>query len=170
MQRFGFSLLLVLPALPGLAQAQRTTIAIDKKDHLTFERVPFDATGKTLKTVATPHTRQVIIGRIDGRQPFGTDGEMPKYTLSKATVLFKSHVYHLPVSGMYNPWFGDELDKQFVRLTKVGYSLTIQAVFSDGAGSYLAEWKISNGSAQRTKLTSDDALVTGFFQTAPSHK
>ncbi|MDO7852199.1 hypothetical protein [Hymenobacter convexus] len=170
MRGFGFGLLLVLTTFQGWAQAQRTTIAIDKKDHLTFERAPFSADGKTFKTINSPHDGQTILVAINDKQPFGTDGEMPKYTLSKATVLFKGHVYHLPVSGMYNPWFGDKLDQQFVHLTKVGSALTIRAVFADGAGSYLAEWKISGNSAKRTLLTSDDALVTGFFQPNPSGK
>ncbi|WP_201978540.1 hypothetical protein [Hymenobacter rubidus] len=168
MSRIGIGFLLALPALSSQAQTQRTSVAIDKKDRLTFERVPFSATGKTFKYVANkqPNGTKTLIA-INGKPVFGTDGELPKYTLNKASVLFKRHSYLLPVSGMYNPWFGQKLDKQFVQLKKAGDTLTIQAVFSDGAGSYLAEWKIDGDSAKRTLLTADDAVVTGFFQSNP---
>ena len=171
MSRLGLSFLLILPGLSSQAQVQRTTIAIDKKNYLTFERSPFATAGNTFRYQETkPPAKPKILVAINGKQPFGTDGEMPKYVLTKATVLFKGHVYHLPVNGMYNPWFGDKLDKQFVRLTKVGYTLTIQAVFADGAGSYLAEWQIHDNSAKRTLLTADDELVMAFFRPAQHSK
>lgn len=165
MSRIVFGLLLALPALGSQAQTQRTSIAIDKKDRLTFERAPFSKTGKTFRYLARkqPNEPKTLVA-INGKPVFGTDGEMPKYTLTKASVLFKGRSYQLPVSDMYNPWFGQKMDKEFVHLKVVSYTLAIQAVFSDGAGSYLAEWKIEGDSAKRTLLTADDALVTGFFQ------
>jgi hypothetical protein len=164
MSKIGLSLLLMLPVSISQVQVRRTSIAIDKKDYLTFERSLFTKTGKTLTFRASKQLKEPkILVAINGKPPFGTDGEIPKYALTKVFVLFKGHEYHLPTEGMYNPWFGDKLDKQFVRLTKVGDRLTIRAVFSDGAGSYLTEWQIVGNVAKRTLLTADDELVTGFF-------
>ena len=163
--------LLILPALNTQAQVQRVTFQLNRTASITFEQAPFKAVGKTFKY---NESRELNVSKslttINGKPVFGTDGEMPRYILAKATLLLNGHSYHLQTDGMYNPWATAKMKREFIRLTQAGGSYKIQAVFSDGAGSYLAEWQVRNKVAKRTFLTADDELVTGFFQPGTSSK
>jgi hypothetical protein len=154
--------LLVLGASALQAQVSRASLQLSQHAVLKLEKRPFKAAGRTIKYA------QKIPVTIDGKPIFGTDGELPKSVLTKATLVLNGVPIALQTSGMYEPWPGAEATEQlnpaFFHLVKAGTAYKLQAVFSDGAGSYGAEWRIAGQSATRTVLTTDEATVIGFLQ------
>jgi hypothetical protein len=57
---------------------------------------------------------------------------------------------------MYNPWFGDGVNEKLFKIQKEGTELKLTGLFSDGAGTYGAEWLIVGKSSIRTSLTKDE--------------
>ena len=148
--------------------AQRGNVKLAANATLVLQRMPFQATGKVLKFNAGKGlngTKTLLDS--NGHPVFGSDGEVPQYILQKALLLIGSHQYNLRVDGMYNPWFGtgfkDGPNPHFFNLKKIGNSYRLQALFSDGAGSYAAEWVIIGASTRRTVLTADDEKLTEYF-------
>ncbi len=71
---------------------------------------------------------------IDRHVIFGTDGELPKTKLLDAVLTVGDKKYELAVDGMYNPWFGDYLNADFIKM-EVHYGLIqFTAVLADGIG------------------------------------
>ena len=88
---------------------------------------------------------------------FGSDGEIPKYKLIKATLKIKDKSYNLQVDNMYNPWTGDQLNVNFFKIIHSGENHhLLKCIFSDGAGSYSAYWKIEEKSSKREILSNDE--------------
>jgi len=159
------TLLLLLWAVLS-SQAQTATLRLAHGGVLTLQRAPFAAAGKTSGTY---HASYQDLDAVNGRPVFGTDGELPQYILRKATLLLNGVRYELKVTDMYNPWFGAGLRYQpnpdSFRLQKTGIAYRLQALLSDGAGTYMAEWKIVGKAATRTMLTEDeDQIVTTFYK------
>ena len=163
-------LALLFPASTIQAQVEKMSLKLNEGATLTLERIPFKAVGKALKFYESkvPHTSKFLVS-IDGQPVFGTDGDLPRYVLSKAVLSLNGRAYNLQVKNMYNPWFGSTAS-EFVTLTRIGSTCKLRAVFSDGAGSYLVEWKVSGNSAVRTLLTADDEIVTAFFTKSAPRK
>lgn len=88
---------------------------------------------------------------IDGKPIFGTDLDLPRNQLVKATIKIGKNTINLDVTCMYNPWFGKPDVKKFT-LKKAYGGYLISGYFSDGAGSYEAEWFVIENSAVRTRL------------------
>jgi len=98
--------------------------------------------------------------KIDGKGFFGGDYSIPKYKLSEAYVIQDGHKISLNVEGMYNPWFKDTsyVQKTF-RFTETNKGIEIFGVFSDAAGSYAAEWIISEKTAKRLQIGIEDEFL-----------
>ena len=58
---------------------------------------------------------------------------------------------------MYNPRFGFELSSQQFKIIKKAHDYLLYGYFSDGAGSYTAHWKITNGKSFRLKISNDES-------------
>ena len=100
---------------------------------------------------------------IDGAPFLGTDWEMPKSVLKRAYIEINGKEIELETFGMYNPWFV-YTKKEFFSVegwTESGW--IVRGFFSDGAGSYVAEWKIINGASIRTILSNDEYLIAKFY-------
>jgi len=101
---------------------------------------------------------------IDNSPLFGTDGGIPKYKLSKAILRIENKQYNLQVDNMYNPWFGDNLNQEFFEIIHHGENYHIlKSIFSDGAGTYAAEWIIEWNSSIRAILTKDETIIISYF-------
>ena len=88
---------------------------------------------------------------IDDKPVFGTDWELPKKQLNRASLKLAGNSIDLDVSCMFNPRFGKLRAGDFsIKKNEGGYLL--HGSFSDGAGSYEAEWLIIQNAAVRTKL------------------
>ncbi len=88
---------------------------------------------------------------VDDKPVFGTDWDLPRNQLVKATFKIGTNKISLDVSCMYNPWFDKPNPKDF-KVTKAEGGHVITGHFSDGAGSYEAEWLVIQNSSIRTHL------------------
>ena len=82
--------------------------------------------------------------KIDGKDYWGTDGEMPKTEYKSITIIFNDTKLQLPKEALEN------LFEPNLSLTKVNFDkdkdiIYISAMNSDGAGGYLVIWKIEKG-------------------------
>lgn len=90
---------------------------------------------------------------------FGTDSIIPHTVLKKLTVKQGAKRTSLDVSFMYDPWF-ERLDKSRFKVRVYdGGSLVLTGLFSDAAGSYVAEWLIVDAIGVRTLLSNESSVV-----------
>lgn len=109
------------------------------------------------------------ICRINGHIPFGSDFGIPKTYVKSITVSYQGKSYSLDVSDMYDAWGARPLEvKGAVRYfggkcfdTK---NCQLRGLFSDAAGSFVAEWQIVGGLPFRTVLTSSNDVVHLFMK------
>jgi hypothetical protein len=106
---------------------------------------------------------------IDGRFVFGSAGEIPTTYVKSITATFRERSYSLDVSQMYNAWGGRPLEvkgavRYFGGRCSDPMNCTLRGLFSDAAGSYVAEWQIADGISVRTVLTSSGDIVGDFIR------
>jgi hypothetical protein len=82
--------------------------------------------------------------------------ELPRTQLSQLKIYINNKPVALNVSGMFNPRFGYELSEQQFKLVKKGVTYLLYGYFSDGAGTYTAHWKVSNGKSVRLRISNDE--------------
>lgn len=120
---------------------------------------PFDRHSHTLKTCQVEETSFICL--IDGRPFLGTDGQEPHAVLQNAFVVSKGKRLPLDVHGMYDPWVG-EFQKTAFSAVAIDGGWAIRGCFSDGAGFYVAEWRVVDGATLRTILSGDEAIANTF--------
>lgn len=84
------------------------------------------------------------IDLIDNKQYWGMDGGMPTTQFEKIIIKIGQKTILLPktaIEGLYQPSFHN-VEVNYDNENEIIY---IQTVNSDGAGSYLAIWKVENG-------------------------
>jgi len=113
----------------------------------------FDSTKHTIKYCEVgPHSdpwKGVCL--IDGRPVFGAGWEIPYTVLDEAYVMIGQKKIVLDISSMYNPWV-EFPNKEFFSINQTEGGIIINAKFSDGDGSYEAQWFIIEGTSVRLKL------------------
>jgi hypothetical protein len=106
--------------------------------------------------------------KVDGKWPFGTPPcELPNNKLEKLVVKIWGKAYRLNTTNMFNAFEGRGPELNGVELFTVsckGASCVVKGAFSDGAGGYVAEWKIQDGKAKRTLLSADEAVMFPFME------
>lgn len=109
------------------------------------------------------------ICRINGHIPFGMAFGLPKTYVKSLTISFQGKSNALDVSDMYNAWGNRPLEYP----GKVRYfggkcfdvkNCQIRGIFSDAAGSFVAEWLIVDGRPFRTILTGSNDVVDLFMK------
>ena len=148
----------ILLTIRLFGQVDRVFVNINDTVQLSLERTKFDTTGKKYE-----YYDNKFPFSINERPIFGTDGDFPKYTLTKATLTIGSNKYDLQVDNMYNPWFGDRPNDNAYKIKKDGTEILLIGFFSDGAGYYGAEWLIVGRSSVRTILTKDELLLFAYL-------
>jgi hypothetical protein len=107
--------------------------------------------------------------RINGRVPFGRTSLLPRTHVSRIAISFHGRTYQLDSSDMYDAWGTRPLEHR----GKVRYlggdcsdatNCRIRGLFSDGAGTFVAEWQIVDGVARRTVLTDSSDVVDLFVR------
>jgi hypothetical protein len=108
---------------------------------------------------------------INGRVPMGVDGREPKTYVKSIAVTFDGQSYELDASDMYDAWGSRPLEFPGVIRYFGGKcfdpkprSCQFRGLFSDGAGSFVAEWFVVNGRPFRTILTGSDDVVNLFMK------
>ena len=139
------------------AQSNKVDIKLNDSISLTLEKTNFKLTNQKIDFY-----KDFPIG-INGTIIFGTDGELPMSKLTNAEFKVGKKKYYLEISGMYNPWFGDRINENLIGLKIRNGEIKLNGLFSDGAGSYGAEWIIFKESSIRTILTKDLEII-GYFE------
>lgn len=129
------------PALP-ISKKTETSITL-KNDSLQviITQSNFDKKKHKFKYVKD-YPAQIEL--IDNKQYWGMDGGMPTTQFEKIIIKIGQKTISLPktaLEGLYQPSFHN-VEVNYDNKNKIIY---IQTVNSDGAGSYLAIWKIENG-------------------------
>jgi hypothetical protein len=137
---------------------------------------PFDSAAHTIKgcgvgPLANP--KAVVTCLIDGKPVFGSDSQLPQTYLKSITATFRGQSYALDVSEMYNAWGARRFQttvkgvgtvRYFGGRCQDGFNCVLRGLFSDAAGSYVAEWQIIGGVPVRTVLTDSNDIVGQFIQ------
>jgi hypothetical protein len=131
---------------------------------VTITEAPFDQGG--FKVYGCTETSSVCL--INGRIPFGTSSGVPKTYVKSIKISYHGQSYLLDASDMYNAWGTRPLKYKGV-IRYFGGTCTdrktcrFRGLFSDGAGSFVAEWLIVDGVERRTVLTDSDDVVNLFM-------
>lgn len=107
---------------------------------------------------------------VDGQIPFGVDCERPREYVKQLTVVVHGKRHELDVSSMYDAWQGRALASKPVGANGstvryfgghcvVDTSCVFRGAFSDGAGTFVAEWVVHDGVSQRTVLSNSRDVV-----------
>jgi hypothetical protein len=106
---------------------------------------------------------------INGRIPAGVAFGLPSTFVKSIVVSSNGKKYLLDSSGMYNAWGGRPLKVKGVVRYFGGKCIDalncrFRGLFSDAAGTYVAEWSIVGGVSTRTVLTDSDDIVGLFMK------
>ncbi len=106
---------------------------------------------------------------INGHFPYGFDLGLPNTYIKSIDVSYQGQSHSLDVSNMYNAWGSRPLEVKGVIRYFGGNcydkdNCQFRGLFSDAAGSYVAEWRIINGVSHRTVLTGSGDIVNLFIQ------
>jgi hypothetical protein len=105
---------------------------------------------------------------IDSRIPFGVVDRLPRRFIEKLEVSYEGRTYALDASDMYDAW-GDRKPsvngvRYFGGACADADNCEFRGVFSDGAASFAAEWRVVGGRASRTVLTDSGDVVDLFLR------
>ena len=152
-------ILFLLYSIIGLSQTDKSVIKLNDSTTVELERTEFNASEKKIDYYAD----KIPIG-INGKLILGTDGKLPIYKLTKATLILGTRKYDLQVENMYNPWLGKEFNQDLIKLEQDGNQFRLKMIFSDGAGTYGSEWLIIGNSSLQTILTADENLIIEYLE------
>lgn len=130
-------------------------VAIDEEK---FERGQFHVSG------CTDESKLCL---VNGHIPFGVAESLPKTYIRSIVVAFSGHSYSLNASDMYDAWNARPLAMKGVRYfggrCSDARNCQFRGVFSDGAASFVAEWRIVDGYQIRTVLSDSRDIVDLFI-------
>ena len=106
---------------------------------------------------------------INGHVPVGSASELPKTYVKCISAIYQGQSYTLNASDMYNAWGKRPLEVEGAVRYFGGKCLNakncqFRGLFSDAAGTFVAEWQIVNGLSSRTVLTDSNDIVNLFMQ------
>ncbi|GAA0588611.1 hypothetical protein [Rhizomicrobium electricum] len=161
-RRITFAVLMLLTTLAPVAAAESTSHLV-LRDGITVDIVERDFQPSGHKVVGCKSYDDHC--RIDGRSPMGTIGVMPKTYVFRIAVNVKGHHYVLPSDGMYDAWGANRSENVQTKVRHFGghcdtpTNCVFRGVFSDASETYVVEWKIADGIAERTVFTGDEEIV-----------
>lgn len=100
---------------------------------------------------------------------FGVRGPLPKTMVKRIAVAVGNRTYELDSSGMYDAWGERPLSHPNIVRYLGGWchdasNCQVRGVFSDGAASFAAEWRVVDGRQFRTVLTDCSDVVDLFLR------
>lgn len=132
---------------------------------VSIEEAPFDPKKHKLEDCEDPTTPC----KIDGSFPFGTAFDLPETYVKEMSLMIDGERYLLDVTGMYNAW-GDRPLEHEGTIRYLGAHCydsrycTLRGIFSDAAGSFVAEWEVIDGESLRTIITSSGDVINLFIK------
>jgi len=82
-----------------------------------------------------------FLEKINGKEIWGTDGNIPRNQYEQFTLTLGKDTIHLPIDNLFEP----NLDYTTVNIDTKNKTIYISALNSDGAGGYAVLWLIENG-------------------------
>lgn len=79
--------------------------------------------------------------KINGKEIWGTDGNVPKNQYGQITLIIGKDKIYLPIDNLFEP----NLDYTSINFDEKNNTIYISAINSDGAGGYAVLWEIENG-------------------------
>lgn len=152
---------LILMAASMLCSGQ--TIDLGNGIKIIGNVIQFDSTHHQITRCAVPDWSYKPVCLIDGTPFFGhdLDIELPRMQLASLSVSIDGQIVNLEVSGMFNPNGYEPLRPgQFKMKQSDGYNaIDVIGLFSDGAGTYVAVWKVMAGGSIRTLISGSENEV-----------
>jgi hypothetical protein len=108
---------------------------------------------------------------VDGHIPFGTDCSVPTTYVKSISVEVRRKALKLDASHMFNAWGTRHLTTYegkpvtyFVGSCPSKDLCYFRGIFSDGAGTFVAEWKVFQGVTVRTVISSEEEFISLFMK------
>ncbi|SFN51672.1 hypothetical protein SAMN05421738_1141 [Algoriella xinjiangensis] len=127
--------------IPILEEKEKQITFSDKAIEVKVVQDKFDKIKHSFNYVKK-YPNQIL--KIDGKDYWGTDGEMPKTEYKSITIKFNNSTLQLPEEALEN-LYEPNLSSTKVNFDKSNNTIYISAMNSDGAGGYLVIWKIEKG-------------------------
>jgi hypothetical protein len=132
---------------------------------VTITEAPFDRS--QFKIVGCSETDSECL--VNGVFPVGSAGLLPSTYVKSIVITFDGKSHSLDVSNMYNAWGSRPLEVEGVIRYFGGRcddqdNCQVRGLFSDAAGSFVAEWCIASGVPVRTVLTDTNDVVNLFMK------
>ena len=159
------TLLAVLLAAPDAFAGGAARFTLPSGVSVEIVEAPFDASVFEIKGCSEKAPACLINGQV----PFGTAYGLPKTYVKSITATFNGKSHSLDVSSMYDAWGARPLEhpgavRYFGGKCFDSRNCQFRGLFSDAAGSFVAEWRVVNGTSVRTVLTSSDDVVSLFLK------
>lgn len=161
--------MLILMAASMLCSAQ--SIDMGNGIKIIGSVIPFDSTHHVITRCAVPDWSYKPVCLIDGAPFFGHDLDiaLPRMQLASLSVSIEGQIVNLDVSGMFNPNGYEQLRPgQFkIEQSDGNNAIDIIGLFSDGAGTYVAVWKVMAGGSIRTLISGSENEVVHWWHEVP---
>lgn len=120
---------------------------------LTMTKGKYTSTGRKITYEKNSDGGQ-LLKYIDGKFPWGTDGDMPRTKYNLIKIGFGTHTLTFPKTS-YQDLFEPNFHSTLAYLDKTTNKIYIEADNSDGAGSYTLIWVLEN-----EKIIQREILIT----------
>lgn len=132
-------------------------IEYDNNIKLRFEEAKFSEASDAITDCGDGY-----ICLINNKPLWGADGKTPQTKLKSMSVVIAGKDVALDTSGMFDPLVLRE-NKSYYSVTHYfGDTWKVRGRFSDGAGTYYAEWLVVNGASVRVLLGDAELLYDAF--------
>jgi hypothetical protein len=106
---------------------------------------------------------------INGKMPFGAFNRLPATYVKRITVSYRGRSHSLDASDMYDAWGSRPLEfkggiRYFGGQCADTKNCGFRGLFSDGASTFVAEWRIVDGVSTRTVMTDSSDVVDLFMK------
>ena len=151
------SLLLLLVNSCYAEKITVTEIKYDNDIQLRFEETPFDKQGNIITECG-----ENTICLINNQPLWGSDGKIPETSLKSLTIIIQGKSIPLDTSCMFDPLVSSEKKTAYSVSHYFADSWKVRGRFSDGAGTYYAEWLVTKQASVRTLLGDSELLYDAF--------
>lgn len=150
-------LLLCFTSFLAHCQVKKGNIRLADNVTLTWETKTFDEKEHTLQTCGLG--KEAYICTIDDKPWYGSDMGMdkPRNQLTKLILVIDGTYFYPEVTGMFNTNFDGTVNVKHLKLEKYGLQYILHAFFSDGAGTYTVQWRITGKGCVREVISTDEA-------------
>lgn len=140
-----------------------TELTLPSGAKVTIDEQPFDKASWKVESCGAEMPACLVNGHI----AFGAAFQLPKTYLKKITVTVGGKVYDLDSTSMFDAWGTRPLQvkgavRYFGGACSSPGNCRFRGLFSDGAGSFVAEWLIVEGHSTRTVLTDISDVIQLF--------